>query len=166
MVQFFHCEFCECRCNITATDLRVELKGTSEYGPCRIWTQVLDRHDGSFIVRYKMFQYCDDMEIHITWKGSHLAQSPYMFHGRIYADSCDCPLGSLDEMIDKYKCSEDIKQIQQDLDQFEDVDFSQVLAEALKRFSHAGSYSFCHYVILDNKVTELSSFMFQSNCLF
>lgn len=48
--------FLNLRCNISQAELVVELKGTSEHGPCRVWTQILDRHDGSFIVRYKMFQ--------------------------------------------------------------------------------------------------------------
>ncbi|XP_032794179.2 protein O-glucosyltransferase 2 [Daphnia magna] len=140
------------RCNISQAELVVELKGKSEHGPCRVWTQILDRHDGSFIVRYKMFQYCDDMEIHVTWKGHHLAESPYTYKGRIYAEACDCPLDSIDEMIADYQCSADVAQIDNDISRFHNVDFSQVLSEAIKRFSHAGSYSFCHYVVLNNKV--------------
>lgn len=134
--------------------MQVELKGHSIHGPCRIWTQILDRHDGSFIVRYKMFQYCDDMELHVTWKGQHLAQSPYIFKGRTYTEACDCPHASLDDMIDHYQCPENIQQINDDLLQFKDVNMSQVLSEAIKRFSHAGSYSFCHYVILNSKVSN------------
>lgn len=99
-----------------------------------------------------MFQYCDDMEIHVTVKGEHLAQSPYLIPGRVYADSCDCPLESLNEMINVYDCPEDVPQITRDLHKFSDVNFTQVLEEAISRFNHAGSYSFCHYVILNNKV--------------
>lgn len=140
------------RCSLSQTDLQVELKGSSEHGHCRIWTQILDRHDGSFVVRYKMFQYCDKMEIHVTVKGEHLAQSPYLIPGRVYADSCDCPLESLDKMIDLYDCSVNVPQVTQDLQQFVDVNVTEVLAEAFSRFNHAGSYSFCHYVVLNNKV--------------
>lgn len=92
------------------------------------------------------------MEIHVTWKGHHLAESPYTYKGRIYAEACDCPLDSIDEMIADYQCSADVAQIDNDISQFHNVDFSQVLSEAIKRFSHAGSYSFCHYVVLNNKV--------------
>ena len=144
------------RCNVTKEDLSVELKGKSEHGPCRVWTQLLDRHDGSFIVRYKMFQYCDEMEIHITSRGKHIAESPYICEGRVYSESCECPLESLDEMIDLYQCSTDSHQMEHDLNQFQDVvDFNQILKEAIRRFNHAGSYSFCHYVILNNQVSSL-----------
>lgn len=120
----------------------------------------MDRHDGSFIVRYKMFQYCDDMEIHITWQNIHIAKSPYKFNKRILDDSCNCPLSSIDEMISHYECSENIDQIDQDLKLFQYVNFDEVLAEALKRFNHAGSYSFCHYAILNNKVRKYIVFYF------
>lgn len=133
-------------------DLNVELKGNSQFGPCRIWTQILDRHDGSFIVRYKMMHSCDDLEIHITLKGKHLGKSPYKYDGRIYAENCNCPVKNLDEMITLYQCPENITQINQDLDRFESVKFSEVLNEGIKRFNHAGSYSFCHYVIKNNEV--------------
>lgn len=92
------------------------------------------------------------MEIHVTWKGHHLAQSPYIYKERIYAEACDCPLGSINEMIADYQCSSDVAQIDDDLSQFHNVDFSEVLSEAIKRFNHAGSYSFCHFVVLNNKV--------------
>jgi hypothetical protein len=92
------------------------------------------------------------MEINVTWKGHHLADSPYSYKGRVYAESCDCPLDSIDEMINDYQCSVNVAQIDHDLNQFQNVDFNQVLTEAMKRFSHAGSYSFCHYVVLSNKV--------------
>lgn len=139
------------------------MKGISEYGPCRVWTQILDRHDGSFIVRYKMFQYCDDLEIHVTWKGKHLASSPYFRKGRIYAESCDCPLDNLDDMIGLYKCKENISQIDNDLSQFQDIDFTLVLQEAIKRFNHAGSYSFCHYAIQNNKVKKNNNLKLKVN---
>lgn len=99
-----------------------------------------------------MFQYCDDMEIHITLKGLHIAQSPYSIQGRVYSESCDCPLDSIEQMIDQYECSKNVNQIEKDLEGFNNVDFNQVLKEALKRFHHAGSYSFCHYVVKNNKV--------------
>lgn len=98
------------------------------------------------------------MEIHVTWKGHHLADSPYSYRGRVYAESCDCPLDSIDEMINDYQCSVNVAQIDHDLNQFQNVDFNQVLTEAMKRFSHAGSYSFCHYVVLNNKVFLNSAF--------
>ena len=146
------------RCKVNKEDLNVELKGNSQFGSCRIWTQILDRHDGSFIVRYKMMHSCDDLEIHITSKGQHLGESPYKFNDRIYAETCDCPVKDLDEMISLYQCPKNIDQINHDLDKFKVVEFKKVLKESIKRFNHAGSYSFCHYAILSNKVNRNLNF--------
>lgn len=142
------------RFHISKDDLKVELKGKSEHGPCRVWTQLLDRHDGSYIARYKMFHWCDDLEIHVTWKGVHVSESPYKLNGRTYPEHCDCPLESLDSMLTLYQCPRSNKQIDKDLQQFDNVDFSKVLEESLRRFSYAGAYSFCHYAILKNQVGE------------
>lgn len=145
------------RCNISQSDVSVTIHGASEYGSCRAWIQVLDRHDDSFIVRYKMFSYCDNMEIHITIRGIHIAESPYKFRERVYAESCDCPQGNLDSMIKDYECPTSFPQIENDLKPFTKINVNKTLEEALQRFRHAGSYSFCHYVVSANKVSTSNS---------
>ena len=47
----------------------------------RVWPQLLDRHDGSYILRYKMHQSCKDLRIEIKYGDQHVAQSPYKLHG-------------------------------------------------------------------------------------
>ena len=46
------------------------------------WVQVLDRGDGSYIVRYKLFSSLRNFEISITYKGKHVQNSPYQFPGK------------------------------------------------------------------------------------
>lgn len=51
----------------------------------RIWTQVLDRRDGSFLVRYRMYATYTDLHIHVLLKSKskHVAKSPFILQGRI-----------------------------------------------------------------------------------
>lgn len=47
----------------------------------RIWVQVLDRKDGSFLVRYRMYATYQDLHIHVLHKNKHVAKSPYILKG-------------------------------------------------------------------------------------
>ena len=49
----------------------------------RIWTQTLNRHDGSFIVRFKLYETYKNLKIHILYKNKHVAKSPYLLDGKI-----------------------------------------------------------------------------------
>lgn len=48
----------------------------------RIWIQVLDRQDGSFLVRYRMYATYTDLHIHVLLKNKHVAKSPFILRGR------------------------------------------------------------------------------------
>lgn len=51
-------------------------------GDRQVWTQILDRRDASFIVRYKVFHSCrSGFRILVTYKNHHLGKSPYVFNG-------------------------------------------------------------------------------------
>jgi len=45
---------------------------TSNDAPCRVWTQILDCKDGSFIMRYKVFNTCFNIKIKVKIKGKEL----------------------------------------------------------------------------------------------
>lgn len=49
----------------------------------RIWVQVLDRQDGSFVVRYRMYATYSNLHIHILHKNKPVAKSPYILKGMI-----------------------------------------------------------------------------------
>lgn len=40
--------------------------------PCRIWTQIFDCKDGSFLMRYKVFNTCFSVKIKVKVKGKEL----------------------------------------------------------------------------------------------
>lgn len=68
--------------------LEVDISGRSKTTPhCRIWVNKLDRKDGSFIVRYKIYETCLDLQINVLYKHKHVEGSPYKFKG-LYVLTC------------------------------------------------------------------------------
>lgn len=47
----------------------------------RVGVQVLDRKDGSFIVRYRMYASYRNLKIEVKHHGQHVAKSPYILRG-------------------------------------------------------------------------------------
>ena len=47
----------------------------------RTHIQVLDRHDGSYLVRYKLWQGYHSVVINVQYNGQHVAASPYTLSG-------------------------------------------------------------------------------------
>ena len=58
-----------------------DVKLSTSSGRTRVWLQVLDRHDGSFIVRYRPFASYHDLTIEVLYNGKHVAKSPYKLTG-------------------------------------------------------------------------------------
>ncbi|PNF41553.1 KDEL motif-containing protein 1 [Cryptotermes secundus] len=130
----------------------VQITGDSSYNNCRVWINTLNRNDGSFIVRYKTYHTCHNFTIHVTYKGVHVASSPYIIKGPVYADGCYCPVKSMSDWLKQFGCKSSYDQISSDLKPFPNVKFTEIRALALQRFSHPGSMSICNYVIKDNQV--------------
>ncbi|XP_026888565.2 protein O-glucosyltransferase 2 isoform X2 [Electrophorus electricus] len=100
-----------------------EVKVVSPSEPfSRIWVQLLDRHDGSFLVRYRMYASYTDLNIHVLLRNKPVAKSPYILTGSVYHESCDCP-ESNGALWEKYmRCPSSFAQIQHDLSVFTRVD--------------------------------------------
>ncbi|KAK5609710.1 Protein O-glucosyltransferase 2 [Crenichthys baileyi] len=116
----------------------------------RIWIQVLDRRDGSFLVRYRMYATYTDLHIHVLLKGKHVAKSPYILKGPVYHEGCDCPQPSGSVWEKNMHCPESFAQITRDLSLHPSVDPDQNAQEIPKRFGQR--QSLCHYTIKENKV--------------
>lgn len=116
----------------------------------RIWIQVLDRHDGSFLVRYRMYATYSDLHIHILHKNKPVAKSPYTLNGPVYHEGCNCPQPSGDLWEKHMKCPESFAQIDKDLSVFNSVDPDLISREVPLRFGQR--QSLCHYTIKNNKV--------------
>lgn len=50
-------------------------------GRVRAWRQVLDRHDGSFLVLYRAYESVKELFINVKYNGKHVAESPYILQG-------------------------------------------------------------------------------------
>ncbi|XP_065578859.1 protein O-glucosyltransferase 2-like [Artemia franciscana] len=121
--------------------------------PCRAWTQVLNRKDGIYIVRYKLYNTCIDVAIHLQADGKPLAlHQPWSPSGTLLCDDCNCPNESLEAWLKDLACPAHFDQVKNDLKLFQAVDMDLVLNEATKRFNVPGAYSFCNYVVKDNEV--------------
>ncbi|XP_069746800.1 protein O-glucosyltransferase 2 isoform X3 [Narcine bancroftii] len=116
----------------------------------RIWVQVLDRKDGSFLVRYRMYSSYRDLVIEIKFRDAHVAQSPYLLKGHVYHESCNCPQADGIKWYKDMQCPLSFPQIQRDLAHFPFVDPERNAIEITKRFGQR--QSLCHYTIKDNKV--------------
>ncbi|XP_067890194.1 protein O-glucosyltransferase 2 isoform X1 [Heterodontus francisci] len=116
----------------------------------RIWVQVLDRKDGSFLVRYRMYSSYRGLVIEVKFQDKHVAQSPYVLKGHVYHESCDCPQEDGTKWYKDMLCPPSFPQIQRDLAHFPFVDPDRIAIEIAKRFGQR--QSLCHYTIKDNKV--------------
>lgn len=130
-------------------NLSVSITGTR--GHCSIWTQIFSRGDGLFIVRYKVFKTCPEAKVEVRFNGSPLMESPLLLKGPLYHDTCNCP-STLKEWLLHTECPVVDPQITSDLARFGEIDMNQMLREALRRYDRPGSVSFCHYVVIKNKI--------------
>lgn len=133
--------------------ISVQIEGETLVGsPCHIWKQIFDRKDGSFIIRYKLYQTCVNLKISIRVKNEDVPKSPLFIDGPVYEEECYCPNRDLDEWLENNECLQNYSQIQSDLEPFNDVDFASIRNEIIKKYDRPSSVSICHYVIKLNKV--------------
>ncbi|XP_077982312.1 protein O-glucosyltransferase 2-like [Glandiceps talaboti] len=116
----------------------------------RIWTQILDRNDGSFIVRFRMYTSYDNLEITVKSGSVLVAKSPYILQGHIYHETCYCPTEDDDAWQKDLLCNTSPHpQMTRDLSSFPRVDLDRLAKEAPDIFRR---HSLCHYSIIDNKI--------------
>lgn len=116
----------------------------------RIWVQVLDRKDGSFVVRYRMYASYPNLQIDVQLQDKHVAKSPYTLTGPVYHENCECPEDDSAKWLEHMHCPQSIPQIIHDLAFFQTIDPDKIVKETTKRFGQR--QSLCHYTIKDNQV--------------
>ncbi|XP_063903294.1 protein O-glucosyltransferase 2-like [Zophobas morio] len=131
----------------------VVLEGNSKtQKPCRIWTNHLDRKDGFYITRYKMYEPCFNMKIIVRYKGEHVDKSPYNVPETVYPDDCNCPNYSVNQFLERWKCRDVPKQIVTDLKPFNNINWNDIRDKVIKKFNQPHSVSLCHYIIKNNVI--------------
>ncbi|KAK8382921.1 hypothetical protein O3P69_011463 [Scylla paramamosain] len=139
--------------SLGANSFKVQVEGQSSEGTyCRVWVQVLDRYDGTYVARYRTYQTCRDTIIHVLYNGQHVGDSPYKIQDPVYSEHCYCPEGDIEAWQVAVGCPADYPQVTRDLAPFPQVDFDSILNAAAKRFDAAGSRSFCNYVVKNNQM--------------
>ncbi|XP_035673489.1 protein O-glucosyltransferase 2-like [Branchiostoma floridae] len=119
-------------------------------GRARVWVQKLDRQDGTFLVRYKMFDSYDGLKIEVFSGDEPVADSPYLLPGRVYHENCYCPQQDHQKWEADMQCPSAFPQIERDLEIFPKINLNRVSKEAVDRFGT--HHSLCHYTVKDNKI--------------
>ncbi|KAF9406309.1 hypothetical protein HW555_013264, partial [Spodoptera exigua] len=134
-------------------NLVVEINGKSSDGKhCRVWVNKLDRKDGTFIVRYKVYETCLELSIHVLYGKKDVAKSPYKFKGPTYADQCNCPEPQFEEWFKNYGCEKTYEQIKKDLKPFNGLNMREEFQKIINKYHQPESTSFCHYAIKQNEL--------------
>ncbi|KAI4497223.1 hypothetical protein M0802_007707 [Mischocyttarus mexicanus] len=130
-----------------------EVKGqTWNKQSCHIWTQVLDRKDGSFIIRYKLLNTCMNMTLNVRINKQDLQVHQLEMMGPAYEEECYCPNRNFNDWLNNYNCPNNYKQIISDLTPFTSVDFNKIRNSLIKKYNKPNSVSLCHYVIKNNRI--------------
>lgn len=166
--------------NVTESigSLKIETKAEPEY-ECRYRYEVVDRHDGSYIFRLKLWSSCEKIEIRIKSPMGDVLCDGNLVIGKkailklksirrflddptkLLPESCDCPISSLDQWMTDAGCPnllEDYSQLKVDLGQWSSINFSQVLHEVEQNWGNEKnrrSAALCHYKIVENEVSSV-----------
>ena len=54
---------------------------TTSGGRVRAWIQVINLHNGTYIGRFRLYDYSGDLKIFVLHKGRHLFSSPFVVKG-------------------------------------------------------------------------------------
>lgn len=82
MFSLWHHFFFSITSSIGEPGFGVTITSTSK-SRVRVYMNKLDRKDGLYIVRFRLFENENDLEISVTYKDQHVADSPYQLPGNI-----------------------------------------------------------------------------------
>ncbi|KAL1490494.1 hypothetical protein ABEB36_013178 [Hypothenemus hampei] len=138
---------------VQSDNFEVVIQGeTALKKPCRIWSNILDRKNGSFIVRYKVYETCSNIKISVKLGNKHVAKSPYVIDQIVYSDDCFCPKKDIPEILKTWHCEAIPPQITKNLKEFQTIDWDIERPKVIKQFNQPTSVSLCHYVIKNNEI--------------
>ncbi|KAK7892042.1 hypothetical protein WMY93_024005 [Mugilogobius chulae] len=114
-------------------------------------SQPLDRGDGSFLVRYRLYGTASKgLKVEVFHGDASVAKSPYTMHGPVYHEYCDCPEPDASAWQKELQCPKKEPQILSDFKSFPTVDLQLLREEVPKRFSNRGGL--IHYTIINNQM--------------
>ncbi|KAF0040908.1 hypothetical protein F2P81_006806 [Scophthalmus maximus] len=111
----------------------------------------LDRGDGSFLVRYRLYGSAQrGLKVEVFHGDDAVARSPYVMQGPVYHEYCDCPEWDASAWQRASRCPAEEPQILADFKAFPAVDLQYLRQEVPLRFSNRGGL--IHYAIIDNRL--------------
>lgn len=116
----------------------------------RAWREVLDRSDGSFLVRFRLYDSHEDLYIEVKHNGQPVAKSPYRIKGMNYHEQCNCPHPDDDIWLKTMSCPQSYQQIVEDLKPFEKVDLDVIFKKGVKQFER--NHAVCYYSVVNNEI--------------
>lgn len=115
----------------------------------RVWVQLLNLHNGTYIGRFRPYRYGGPLTISIrSSDNKHVADSPYQLK-EVYSDDCYCPQ-PMEQWTSAMQCPKSYPQIKVDLQPHKIIKLEGLRDRMLQRFNKRGS--FCHYVIKNNEI--------------
>lgn len=110
-------------CSSSNDDFKIVINGTSiSKKPCHIWTEILDRKDNFFIVRYKLYNTCSNLEISGRYKNVGIGK---IQHTNVLPDDCICPLSDLNNFIESWKCGPIPNLVETQLKEFRKINWDE-----------------------------------------
>uniref|UniRef100_A0A8C5MAT5 Protein O-glucosyltransferase 3 n=1 Tax=Leptobrachium leishanense TaxID=445787 RepID=A0A8C5MAT5_9ANUR len=136
---------------------KVTIKALSSREYIRIHVpEPLDRNDGSYVMRYRMYGSVNEgLIIEVQHDDKHVAQSPYILKGPVYHEYCDCPEEDPHMWQQTLSCPAKEAQISKDFAPFPSIDLERMLEEVPRRFAEKRG-AIVHYTVLDNKIYRRS----------
>ncbi|OZC12709.1 hypothetical protein X798_00341 [Onchocerca flexuosa] len=129
-------------------------------GSCRYRFQLFDYHDGSYVLRLRLWSSCLQIVINIhTPNGIPLCDSPVVIKkadgSLLYSEYCDCPRRIVSQWMQEARCALQHSQLDSDLSQWSTINFEKVLKIVKKKWAspqHRYSNALCHYQIIKNNL--------------
>ena len=78
----------------------------------RAWSDVIDREDGTYLARFRLFEEVDELAVDVNVKNvGHVAGSPYKLQGPLYHEACSCSEPDTTKWAEKMQCKANYTQV-------------------------------------------------------
>ncbi|XP_054633575.1 protein O-glucosyltransferase 3 [Dunckerocampus dactyliophorus] len=115
----------------------------------------LDRGDGSFLVRYRLYNTAQTgLKVDVFHRDAAVAESPYVIQGPVYDEYCKCPEADASAWQSVMQCPLAEPQIVADFQSFPTIDLQLLREEVPQRFAKRGGL--IHYAIINNQLFRRS----------
>ncbi|XP_078477896.1 LOW QUALITY PROTEIN: protein O-glucosyltransferase 3 [Lampetra planeri] len=131
---------------------KVKISSLEKKEHIRIHVQApLDRGDGSFLVRYRMYGSAQTgLKVEVLHRDVAVAKSPYILRGPVYHEYCDCPEPDASVWQRVMRCPTEEPQIEADFKSFPSFHLQRLREEVPHRFANRGGI--IHYAIINNQL--------------